>query len=782
MYALGKLARGGATRGGYHSGLPFVAIAGVQYATGNHHPTQKVLIGDLQIHDVLDQTPNTCQLTTMGFVPTAGQSIVITLGSANSLTRAFAGIVLSEDQAYFADNPAHVYHRLNGIDYTWQLTQHYAIKRYTNTTTGAIARDLIASFTDGYTANAIAPDADGIAIAEITFTNTLIPDALTQLCKQAGAYWNVDYFKDLHLFVGTEPNRQNPIPLTLSHRTMAAIDVQRDLSQLVTRAIVEGGGGMAATDIPAGETQIPLDTIGWYQAAGGLVTSGPQRLSYTGLATGGGGALVGPGAAPTSPPVPVGLADTAGNLLPATQYGYSYTFVTAQGESIASPMGTVSTQGKPADPTIAPIVQRAGINWSQIVPVGATIQVCYCWATGSSPTAAGVLHSNNGPVAAPITAIAPVGGMSPPAGAIDPFYFNLYNSSETRYTWIWILVQSSHLGPNFYHLVSVQNTPAAGGQPYHFDTTSMSALTTYYAWPGGNTFTGAQQVRVDGVAIGQAVVTSRKLYRSRPGAYTSKLLATVADNTTTSYTDNVADAALGAAPPTVDNSGLQMPAGAVPAGSTTLPIAGSGSFLAGGGWAVIGNGQQTIRYHGFSGGTLTGIPASGPGSITASVSYNSTVTQAPALVGIPASGTGAILYTIKSGDDVNLLVILDDPASQNWLKSLIGGTGVRESYVQDRRISYTEAIARGQALLNLRDTLAVTVRYRCRDRATAAGKTIHVDLPAPWTITGDYKLQDVTIGSWTGRPNQGPFYTVSASSERFALEDLLRVARARQGA
>lgn len=47
------------------------------------------------------------------------------------------------------------------------------------------------------------------------------------------------------------------------------------------------------------------------------------------------------------------------------------------------------------------------------------------------------------------------------------------------------------------------------------------------------------------------LVTSRKIYRTAAGGSSYLLVATVSDNTTTSYVDNIADGSLGAAAPTV---------------------------------------------------------------------------------------------------------------------------------------------------------------------------------------------------------------------------------------
>ena len=54
------------------------------------------------------------------------------------------------------------------------------------------------------------------------------------------------------------------------------------------------------------------------------------------------------------------------------------------------------------------------------------------------------------------------------------------------------------------------------------------------------------KVTVSAIPLGGGAVTARKLYRTVAGGSTYLLLATLADNTTTTYTDNIADAGLGA--------------------------------------------------------------------------------------------------------------------------------------------------------------------------------------------------------------------------------------------
>lgn len=63
------------------------------------------------------------------------------------------------------------------------------------------------------------------------------------------------------------------------------------------------------------------------------------------------------------------------------------------------------------------------------------------------------------------------------------------------------------------------------------------------------------QVALTSIPLGGGNVTSRKLYRTAAGGSTYMLLATIANNTATTYTDNIADASLGAGAPTTNTTG-----------------------------------------------------------------------------------------------------------------------------------------------------------------------------------------------------------------------------------
>jgi hypothetical protein len=317
----------------------------------------------------------------------------------------------------------------------------------------------------------------------------------------------------------------------------------------------------------------------------------------------------------------------------------------------------------------------------------------------------------------------------------------------------------------------------SGGAGYRLVTTIANNTATTYADTTANAALGAAAPVVNTATanrvtvtlpLGGSTVTGRKLYRTAVGQSQLKLHTAFADNTTTSGLDTRADATLGANSPTVDTSGLVQPAGQVPAGSTSLILANPAPFATGGGWAVVGNGEQVIRYTGTSATALTGIPASGPGAIVASISYNSTVTAAPALVGVTGLYDGAI-----RNSPVHVWVQRDDAAAQAYMAALDGsGDGVYEHIWSDER--RTEASLRQvcDAQLKLYSRPLVTVTYATRDQKTKSGKTVTIAINSP-AIHETLTIQDVTITN-LGVAG-GPTFTVTASQAHTTLEEVLRM-------
>jgi len=285
--------------------------------------------------------------------------------------------------------------------------------------------------------------------------------------------------------------------------------------------------------------------------------------------------------------------------------------------------------------------------------------------------------------------------------------------------------------------------------------------------PSVNTAT-ANQIALTGIPIGAASVTARKVYMTAAAGSQLKLVTTIANNTDSTYTITMADGSLGANVPITDGSGLTQPAGQVKAGETSLIVAGTGAFATGGGWAVIGNGTQVIRYTGKTGSTLTGIPASGAGAIVAAIGYNSNITAAPQLTGIPATGAGSIRFTILKGDDVNLRVQVDDLPGQAALSALLTTAevthdGIKEDVIQDRRLSFTEATARGVAHLAKKGHQSVSATYTCKDQNAYAGGLASFNLGGATNLIADLPIKEVTISHFT--PAIHPDFAVTVSND-----------------
>jgi hypothetical protein len=277
--------------------------------------------------------------------------------------------------------------------------------------------------------------------------------------------------------------------------------------------------------------------------------------------------------------------------------------------------------------------------------------------------------------------------------------------------------------------------------------------------PATNTADGGQLV-LTGIPAGPAGTTARKLYRTEVGGSVFKALTTLSNNTTTTFADNVEDSSLGE--PIGPGSIVAQP------GDTEIAVASSAVF-APSGWARVGS--QVVRYASSVLDRLSGIPASGPGSLTTVVSVGSEVAGEPFLTNV----TGWA-FDIPSGESVTVFVERNDPTAQTAMAALVGGDGIVEDTVNAGDVTLAECVARGDAELALRKDPIATLHVTTRNRSVQVGRLQSVNLTQP-PIVGTYRIQHVTITEF-GQPNQRwPLRTVDASSRQFSLADLLRTLR-----
>lgn len=187
-------------------------------------------------------------------------------------------------------------------------------------------------------------------------------------------------------------------------------------------------------------------------------------------------------------------------------------------------------------------------------------------------------------------------------------------------------------------------------------------------------------------------------------------------------------------------------------GSTALRVADLAALPPGGGLISVGTlgAQYNIR-------ALSGF--SGPGTVVLA----SALTQA-----------------VPSGSPVRGTIVVNDLASQRLIGRLEldedgqPTDGIHEFYVDDPSlVTIAQQIARGQAELELFSLPTVTVTYGTRDPNSHPGRRVMFDLTEP-PVSGEFLIQQVSIDQIHDDSDElMPRYTVTASSVRFTLEDLL---------
>jgi hypothetical protein len=398
------------------------------------------------------------------------------------------------------------------------------------------------------------------------------------------------------------------------------------------------------------------------------------------------------------------------------------TFVTSTGETTPSPTSTQVTTGPTPIPISAPSTAPTLTEGAGSVPwgVGQHIQIAVTFVTATGETTVGPIGTliiTTSPEAVNVSNI-PIG----PTGTTARKLYRIQVTGTTTPTGnIYVATVSNNTSTTFANL-------QAGVNEFLYDSHGQFGPTSNTATVNENHNT----VTVSSIPLGDATVTSRKLYRRFNSAGTFNLVTTLADNTTTSYIDAIANASLGAAAPSSNTTtsrrasvtaiavgpsgttsrklyrtvvgGSQLKLLTTIADNTTTTFADStldgalganapstdtsgitqpsGQVLAGATTlptaspapfnAASGGwvliGSQVIRYTGISGNTLTGIPSSGTGSIITTVIYGTQALPAPALTGI--NRFNGLTLPLAKGAKVNIWVQRDDTAAQTALGQL----------------------------------------------------------------------------------------------------------------
>lgn len=758
-----------------------VYIDGVPVVSG---PGQGLLIEGASVTHALNDQVDTAQFTARGWTPRAGQRIDVYSGEVDKNKQLFGGRIVETTARYLSKAAAaNVVTDVHCIDTTWLLTRWKVRGTYIGWSATAIIQDILGAFTQGFTASI---EAGLPVIAAITFDNENVDAALTAICKQVGAYWFVNYSSVVRVFTVAD---QTANPITQAKPGQSNdVAITEDLSQVSTRIIGLGGGVAASVDVAAGAAELPVDLgIGagqpqWYPSTGGIVQVAAQRVTYTQLrGTTGRGAILGTGNAPTSAP---SLAPTAGAGLGTGTYRYAMTNITAAGETLIGP--TAAAQTGAGNPTINAFSVRASayVANATMYPHNANIQwrisILYQGSTNSVGPQTGFVNTGDkypeigvGPIATdPIT-----GHQYPswllsrcPAKIVQIVFYRTTSGGTTVY--VWDVLNGVSEGVNGWLLLTGDVTnadlPLQGGYP---------------ASSGGT----QNQITVTLPAVSSPSVISRGLFRTAVNGSALQRVTNIATGTN-AFVDATPDASLAGPPPATDTSLLRED-GQIAVGATQVLVTDVQPFIddggTAGGWASVGN--LPVRYTGISGSYLTGVPASGSGSVTSTVRYGSQVLVQPRLSGIPASGVGALTQGARKGDTVALRMEVEDSAAMQAMADRLGQSGniyagLIEFVVTDSTLGPTELLAVIRATLTERKDPIQTVAYWTRDSTHDVGRLVTITTTTP-PINGTFRIQRVTFSEIAiagARTTIRPKRTISATNKLYIFSDLLRQIRGRE--
>ncbi len=735
----------------------------------------------IRVEDILNEAPNLASFTINNLAgtalpnPTTGMEVIIGMSNTEPTNRVFAGNITTVTQVY-DEKRANVAWHVECQDYTYLLNRRRPLKQYTGVVAETIVKDLIATYTSGFTSANVAT---GFAALTISFDGSQdLAECLTQLANLAGAYWYPDYARDIHFFInessvggGFEPEAfdeggfdvfegsiVDPDPINENNAAdydgARLLVSGRDLSQIRTRVTVIGKGSSCPVAMTANQFgRIPLDDATPFNASGGYVFSGAQVFAYTGRSTDS-AATKGTQSAGVnqSPGAPTATLVSVGSIGGTVYYKVSFVMNGAANKTRGeSELGSASAAVLCTQVTAPYVITVGAADHAGDMTHGGTYYYVITFVSGVV-NFNGISTSGETDTAGYVSFVTPSGGLTlsgiPVSGDSRVVARRIYRSRAGQAS-----------GP-FYLVGSISDNTTTT----FLDTTADAALGSQS--PSYNT-TG-DQTALTGVPTGDVTYCSaRKIWRTRIGASSGStyyLVGTIPDNSTTTFSDNVPDASVSTPAPTESQVSTL-------AGSTIVPVEDCSQLNAFGGWLQVGS--QVISYQGRSAssgrGNATTVPASGTGSLTSDVTFNTTVSPLPHIEGV----TG-MSYALQAGDVISLWVQRDNVAAQVALSSLEGGDGIHEYQISDSTIpSDAAAITRGDAELSLFKSALLSLGYQTRDINTRSGRYVIVNLLSPTSLSMTILIQQVTITGFEQVGNY-PVRTVKATSAKFTLQDLLR--------
>jgi len=131
--------------------------------------------------------------------------------------------------------------------------------------------------------------------------------------------------------------------------------------------------------------------------------------------------------------------------------------------------------------------------------------------------------------------------------------------------------------------------------------------------------------------------------------------------------------------------------------------------------------------------------------------FTYTGTSSGSLTGVPASGAGSIASAQASGSDVNTIVKVNNATAQTARAAVEGNDGVHEMFIRDHRLGPDGSDERGQQELDRWSGAILSGKYRTRDRLARAGNVVTVNLPIGWSESSATHLIQEVVTTWLKR-------------------------------
>lgn len=250
--------------------------------------TSSVIRESLEVQQQSGDTPSTARFTLKpgSTRPTVGATVIIASALPNLIE--FAGQIARVTCRHYADFPGKLWFDVECIDWHRLLDRRLITTEYVGdplvpggVSASSIAADIIATYTSGFTANAVVP---GLGVdTTLPLVNVTPSEALRQLADLVGGGYYIDDYRDLHFYGPAGETFALPTPpLTLVDNlpTLKSFEHTEDLTQVRTSVYVEAQRTTTTAAVEAGDVVVPIeDETAFFST--GLARIGTEVVTFT---------------------------------------------------------------------------------------------------------------------------------------------------------------------------------------------------------------------------------------------------------------------------------------------------------------------------------------------------------------------------------------------------------------------------------------------------------------------------------------------------------------------